>query len=274
MGAFEVTQSQYQTIMGKNPSRFAAIGPLKDQLKGLNTSKFPVESLSFDETLEFCRRLGELEGRHYRLPTEAEWEYACRAGTSEPYSFGPSCNGNEANCNGNHPYGTKTKGPNLDRTTRVGSYPPNAFGLYDMHGNVWERCADWYSRDYDTEVRDDPPGSPIGSYRISRGGSWLTDPVGCRSASRYGYVPSYREIDVGFRVCLDVPTDAKPEPNADASSEAKPEATPQAKPETTPESKPDATPEPKPDATSEPKPAATSEPKAKANSDTKPKPSK
>ena len=127
---------------------------------------FPVEHVSYDDAQEFCRRLSEKEGKLYRLPTEAEWEYACRAGTTSPFSFGDSCNGTEANCNGElRPYGTKIKGKNLERTTKVGSYPPNAFGLYDMHGNVWERCSDWFDgRYYEDSPLEDPAGP--GRWRI------------------------------------------------------------------------------------------------------------
>ncbi|HEX4145873.1 MAG TPA: SUMF1/EgtB/PvdO family nonheme iron enzyme [Pirellulales bacterium] len=203
MGVHEVTQSQYQAVMGKNPSRFSSVGPLKDELKGLNTSKFPVEHVSYDDALEFCRRLSEKEGKLYRLPTEAEWEYACRGGTISPFSFGDSCNGSEANCNGERPYGTKIKGKNLERPTTVGSFRPNAFGLYDMHGNVWERCSDWFDgRYYGESPLEDPEGPATGGYHVSRGGGWLNDAVGCRSAVRYGNVPSYRESDLGLRVCI------------------------------------------------------------------------
>ncbi|HTU27561.1 MAG TPA: SUMF1/EgtB/PvdO family nonheme iron enzyme, partial [Pirellulales bacterium] len=185
MGVHEVTQAQYQTIMGNNPSEFSTIGAKKSMVGGLDTSRFPVESVSTADAQEFCRRLEEKEGKHYRLPTEAEWEYACRAGTSGPFSFGATCNGNEANLNGTAPYGKTPRGPYLDRPTKVGSYSPNAFGLYDMHGNVWELCSDWYFSDFDNvPVADDPTGPPSGTHRVSRGGGWLTDPANGRSASR------------------------------------------------------------------------------------------
>jgi formylglycine-generating enzyme required for sulfatase activity len=218
LGLYEVTQSQYQSIMGNNPSGFSSIGKMKDKIKGYNTSVFPVEQVSLEEALEFCRRLSEFEGRHYRLPTEAEWEYACRAGTNTTFSFGDTCNGSEANCNGDKPYGVKTKGPQLGRPSRVGSFRPNAFGLYDMHGNVWERCSDLYARDYYLESPpEDPTGSSDGGYRVSRGGSWLNEPIGCRSANRYGFVPSWRDFDIGFRACLDVEVEPQPDPTAAAS---------------------------------------------------------
>ncbi len=153
--------------------------------------------------MEFCRKLsalpGELSaGRAYRLPTEAEWEFACRAGTTTPFHFGSQWNGREANCNGNHPYGTTTKGPYLERTTTVGSYASNGFGLYDMHGNVWEWCSDWYG-DYATTV-DDPTGPVEAMPRVLRGGCWDDGGQCCRSAYRDRYGPEFRSYGFGFRV--------------------------------------------------------------------------
>ena len=130
LGTYEVTQAEYERIMDENPSRF----------KG---SKRPVERVSWNDAVVFCKRLSEKEGRAYRLPTEAEWEYACRGGTTTPFHFGRILNGKQANCRGDQPYGTETKGPYLGETASVGSYTANAFGLYDMHGDVWEWCSDW-----------------------------------------------------------------------------------------------------------------------------------
>ena len=139
-------------------------------------------------------------GRKYRLPTEAEWEYACRAGTMTPFNFGSQLNGRQANCDGTRPYGTDTKGPNLEKTSPVGTYPANAWGLYDMHGNVWEWCSDWYG-EYPSGSVTDPSGPARGWQRVYRGGDWRVDAVNCRSADR-GCDPSIRSRLIGFRVVM------------------------------------------------------------------------
>ena len=193
MGVHEVTQAQYEQVMGKNPSHF----------KG---ATLPVETVSYDDALAFCQKLSDLPaekaaGRKYRLPTEAEWEYCCRAGTSTPYHFGQELNGTQANCNGNFPYGTTEKGPNLRKTSPVGSYPPNAWGLYDMHGNVWEWCQDRYDS-YPKQSVTDPRGPEVGSDCVLRGGCWISVAAICRSAYRSGYDPSIRDFRNGFRLAL------------------------------------------------------------------------
>ncbi|MFO0905747.1 MAG: SUMF1/EgtB/PvdO family nonheme iron enzyme [Pirellulales bacterium] len=204
LGQYEVTQEEYLRVMGKNPSDFSPDGEGKDDVAGLDTSRFPVESVSWEEAVEFCRRLSALpaeraKGLRYRLPTEAEWEYACRAGTTTPFHFGSVLNGDRANCDGNTPYGTSTKGKYLARTTRVGSYVPNAWGLYDMHGNVNEWCSDWYDS-YESSLKADPIGPSEGSHRVFRGGSWGSRPSYCRSALRDRVDPSSRNYGLGFRV--------------------------------------------------------------------------
>ncbi len=148
LGVYEVTQAEYREVMGSNPSDFSPTGKLKDNVAQLDADRLPVENVSFEDAQAFCARLSRIEGKKYRLPTAAYGEYACRAGTTGPFSFGASCDGSEANCDGNKPYGTTTGAPSLVRPTTVGSYRANAFGLYDMHGNVAEWCSDWYGAAY------------------------------------------------------------------------------------------------------------------------------
>ena len=196
MGVHEVTQAQYEQVMGVNPSEFK--GAAK-----------PVEKVSWKDAIEFCRKLSELPaekaaGNVYRLPTESEWEYACRAGTKTKYSFGDD----DADLDAYAWYGD-----NSDGTTHpVGSKQPNPWGLYDMNGNVSEWCQDWYG-DYPSGSVTDPTGPPTGdptgaswgSFRVLRGGGWDASAEGCPSASRGGSYPSYRSYNFGFRVCLSSP---------------------------------------------------------------------
>ena len=184
MGIHEVTQSQYELVMGVNPSRF----------NGVNN---PVEQVSWDDAVEFCRKLSALPaekaaGRVYRLPTEAEWEYACRAGTTTDYSFG-----DDQSELGQYAVYSR----NVSHTEPVGVKEPNAWGLYDMHGNVGEWCADWYGSLRGGSVTD-PRGARGGSERVTRGGSWLSGAWYCQSALRSWEVPSERTDHNGFRVAL------------------------------------------------------------------------
>ena len=176
--------------MRRNPSRS----------KGDN---LPVVRVSWDDCQKFLKKLNQnAKTLTFRLPTEAEWEYACRAGTTTPFHFGSVCDGWQANCNGrNHPYGTINKGPDLNKTSPVGSYAPNAWGLHDMHGNVWEWCSDWYG-DYPKGAVSDPTGPSMNSIRIVRGGGWFNASVCCRAANRDGCGPSFRYSDIGFRLAL------------------------------------------------------------------------
>jgi len=223
LGVFPVTQGQFHRLMGYNPSYFSSAGRGKegvkyapepaggrDKVKELgSTDDLPVENVSWEEAGEFCRRLGALEpekaaGRVYRLPTEAEWEYACRGGASEyrVFHYGNSLASSQANFDGDYPYGA-AQGPYLGRTCAVGSYEPNGFGLYDMHGNVWEWCSDWYDKDhYKESPRRDPAGPSAGSSRVCRGGSWDCFGQRCRSAWRNGTEPANRYEWLGFRVAL------------------------------------------------------------------------
>jgi formylglycine-generating enzyme required for sulfatase activity len=214
LGVYEVTQGQYQKVMGSNPSFFSSRGGGKDRVKGLDTTAFPVDSVSWDEAKQFCDRLSALPEekaarRVYRLPTEAEWEYACRAGAraSLPFAFGESLSSREANFNGQEPYGNALLGPNLNRTTKVGSYKPNAWGLHDMHGNVREWCADTYDKDwYDRSQLRDPLGPPLRSAKVLRGGAWSDIGRACRSAYRAQEEQTTRSITAGLRVvCVAAP---------------------------------------------------------------------
>jgi formylglycine-generating enzyme required for sulfatase activity/serine/threonine protein kinase len=210
LGVYEVTQRQYRTIMGINPSFFSAAGWGKDKVKGMDTNDFPVEQVFWDEAVAFCKKLSDLPaekkaGRTYRLPTEAEWEYACRGGAPsyQVFHFGNSLSSTQANFNGTFPYGGADKGDYLERPCIVGSYPANGFGLYDMHGNVAEWCSDWYDKDYYSKSpRRDPQGPSTGIYRVIRNVCWRDYGRGCRSAARSGGAAANRYFGWGFRVTL------------------------------------------------------------------------
>jgi formylglycine-generating enzyme required for sulfatase activity/serine/threonine protein kinase len=202
LGACPVTQEQYQKVMGTNPSHFRKVG-------GCDARLFPVENVSWEEALAFCRKLSEMpaerqRGRRYRLPTEAEWEHACRAdGESQPFHFGGSLVCTQANFDGRHPYCGSGRGDFLGRTSAVGSYPANVWGLYDMHGNIWEWCSDWFDEKYyRVSPKRDPQGPDRGEARVLRGGSWQSHGRLCRSACRDWVGPAYRSINAGFRVVL------------------------------------------------------------------------
>ena len=188
----EVTQRQWAQVMGSNPSHFKDCG-----------DDCPVEQVSWDDAQEFIRKLNQKEsGKGYRLPTEAEWEYACRAGTSTPFYMGRCVSTNQVNYNGDYPPGGCPKGENRKRTLSVASFPANPWGLYDMHGNVWEWCQDWYG-DYPTAQVTDPTGPPTGDTRVLRGGSWYGGARSLRSAGRFRLRPVNRYINTGFRVARD-----------------------------------------------------------------------
>ena len=150
------------------------------------TNEHPVVNVSWNDAVAFCDWLSKKkEAKKYRLPTEAEWEYACRAGTTTAFDCGDSLSSNDANFNGNFPYGGAAKGPSVENTTPVGSYRPNVFGLYDMHGNVWQWCQDRFDSEYYSDSpTDDPQGPAAGSSRVIRGGGWYDLAVNCRSANR------------------------------------------------------------------------------------------
>jgi formylglycine-generating enzyme required for sulfatase activity len=190
MGKYEVTQAQYRAVMGKNPS-----GSLGDNL--------PVERVMWPEAVEFTRRLNARhDGYTYRLPSEAEWEYACRAGTTTDFAFGRSLSSLQANFDGSQPFGGAPKGINRSETTPVGSFAPNAWGLYDMHGNVMEWCLDAYHDSYDGAPSDGSPWLTDGStgWRVLRGGSWFDSANELRSPSRERLAPIICDESIGFRV--------------------------------------------------------------------------
>lgn len=184
IGIYTVTQEQYEKLIGTNPSKFK--GP-----------KNPVENVSWNDAQEFCKRISAVTGKAFRLPTEAEWEYACRAGTTTAYCFGDDVSGlGEYAWNGT----TRTTDP-------VGTKKPNAWGLYDMHRNVYEWCQDKYG-DYPTTAVTDPKGPEQGNECVMRGGCWVTSPVDCRSAHRLKVSPSIAGVEFlgmsfGFRVVVD-----------------------------------------------------------------------
>ncbi|MCZ8249005.1 formylglycine-generating enzyme family protein, partial [Microcystis sp. LE19-195.1E] len=209
MGKYPITQAQWKAIasrtdlkvkqdLGFNPAYF------KDRP---DSDRRPVEQVKWYEAIEFCARLSKLTGREYRLPSEAEWEYACRAGTTTPFYFGETITGELANYNASNTYADEPKGEYREQTTPVGQFPPNAFGLYDMHGNVWEWCADTWHDNYEGAPTDGSVWTENGddNRSLPRGGSCFLNPAYCRSAFRD--YSSYRRdvndlsnINRGFRV--------------------------------------------------------------------------
>lgn len=190
MGRKEVTQGQWQKIMGNNPSHFKSGG------------NYPVEQVSWDDAQDFIRKQNSRTGKQFRLPTEAEWEYAARAGTSTPFAFGSTIATDQVNF-GHYSYGKPPNELLREMTTPVGSFRANGFGLYDMHGNVWEWCQDWYAADYYySSPRHNPQGPSSGSYRVLRGGSWNSDAGMCRSAGRRGSNSGDRGFIIGLRLVL------------------------------------------------------------------------
>ena len=158
-----------------------------------------LKHVSWEDAQEFIKKLNAKGEGTYRLPSEAEWEYAARAGTTTAFAFGDSLSSEQANFNGDYPYGGAAKGTYLEKTTAVGSYRANGWGLYDMHGNVWEWVEDWYG-DYPSGAVTDPTGAATGSNRVGRGGGWGATAGDLRSANRYFDTPSFRFNYLGFRV--------------------------------------------------------------------------
>jgi formylglycine-generating enzyme required for sulfatase activity/tRNA A-37 threonylcarbamoyl transferase component Bud32 len=219
LAMFDVTQGEYQAVIGNNPSNFSGTGPHEPRftpalspkemttrasdakkVAGKDTSRHPVEMISWEDATEFCRKLSALPKeraaqRAYRLPTEAEWEYACRAGSDTRWSFG----NDEASLKDHAWFWDNAGG----MTHPVGQKKPNAWDLYDMHGSVWQWCADWFADDYYRRaLSSDPTGAPRGATRVLRGGAWDYSASNCRSAFRFHHVPTVRFDCYGFRVLL------------------------------------------------------------------------
>jgi formylglycine-generating enzyme required for sulfatase activity len=210
LGTYSVTQQEYQRVMDRNPSEFSATGKSKDKVAGQDTKRFPVESVSWDDAVQFFRKLSEMPeekaaGHTYHLPTEAQWEYACRAGNAGRYSF--SSRGNsipkeyEEKEFSDYGWFMHNSG---GMTHAVGLKRPSAWGLHDMHGNVWEWCQDWYDKEYYANSPTvDPGGPPGGSGRVNRGGGWEYPRWFCRSAKRGAcWLANH---DLGFRATIVLP---------------------------------------------------------------------
>jgi formylglycine-generating enzyme len=209
MGKYEVTQRQWKRVMGKLPGELTAELPAGDD--------YPLGNVNFAEAESFCDQLTKLGRRsgllsedwEFRLPTEAQWEYACRAGTTTATAFGDSLSSRQANFKG-QPYNGAEPGPSLNRAAKIGGYPANAWGLHDMHGNTFEWCRDWYHHrlpgggDPDLhEAKSTASRSENGDIsRVRRGGCWADDGWACRSAFRLRFEPERRYDHIGFRVTL------------------------------------------------------------------------
>ncbi len=193
MGKFLVTQAQWKAVAGRlPPCRF----------KGDN---LPVDRVSWNDAQKFCQRLSQRTGRNYQLPSETQWEYACRAGTNTPFGYGETLTVDVANFNGEHTFREERRGFYFHSTNEGGKFPPNAFGIYDMHGNLWEWCADNWLDDYSSSPRDASSYQNKDSkYRLARGGSWHEPPELCRSAARLRVLQSEADEFMGFRVACEI----------------------------------------------------------------------
>lgn len=193
IGKFEVTQLQYRVIMNDNPSEFGG-------------DNLPVDNVNWYEAMRFLKKLSDKTGLKFRLPTEAEWEYACRAGTTTAFNTGTTIDSDVANYDATAPYADGIIGKELKRTNKAGSYPANAFGLYDMHGNVWEWCSDIYDKNYYKITPLNDPTGPAEQEgdRVIRGGAWNEKAGKCRSADRNNRGAKTNQPIIGFRVVLEI----------------------------------------------------------------------
>lgn len=198
IGKYPVTQAQWQAVAAM-PRVKRTLKPEPSNFQG---AERPVRQVSWADALEFCARLSQQTGYEYRLPSESEWEYACRARTKTPFYFGQAITTALVNCDGTNPYGSAPKGIYREQTTDVGHFPANAFGLYDMHGNVWEWCLDCWHDSYDSAPNDGSAwlNDSDSQFRLVRGGSWYYSPAYCRSAVRGTVAPDGGTLDTGFRV--------------------------------------------------------------------------
>jgi len=198
-GKYPITQAQYEAVMENNPSYF----------KG---KKLPVDRVSWNQAVEFCRKLSEKTGKIYRLLSEAEWEYACRAGTTTPFYLGETITTDLVNYNGQYPYARAPRGLYREQTIDAGSFPPNPFGLYDMHGQVWEWCSDEGRYNYDGAPTDGSSWETgTSNFRVRRGGSWNRDAVHCRAAIRFYFYGRLSSLSLaGFRVAVALAVPSSP----------------------------------------------------------------
>jgi len=201
MGQHEVTQQQYQRVMGENPSWFRRGGGGHEQVKSIDTTRLPVDMVSWYDAVQFCEQLGKLTEetkakRRYRLPTESEWEFACRAGTKTRFACGDKLTAERAN--------VRFDRGGVRHTLPIGSFAPNAWGLFDMHGNVWEWCADEYRyQAYQSSIKQQVPPADASAPKVIRGGDWQSSATSARSANRDFTRATRRDLGNGFRVVLE-----------------------------------------------------------------------
>ena len=204
MGKYPITQAQWKAIASRTDLKVKQDLDFKPAYfkDRPDSDRRPVEQVNWYDAIEFCARLSKLTGREYRLPSEAEWEYACRAGTTTPFYFGETISRELANYDASYTYAGEPNGEYREETTPVGQFPPNAFGLYDMHGNIWEWCADTWHDNYDGAPTDGSAWIENGDDNCSppRGGSWCSYPDNCRSAYRFDYCRRVNDLYYGFRV--------------------------------------------------------------------------
>jgi formylglycine-generating enzyme required for sulfatase activity len=196
MGKYPVTQQQWRVVAALPKDKI----DLKSDPSYFKGDNLPVECVSWNDAQEFCARLSQMANKTYRLPTEAEWEYACRGGTTTPFYCGETISTDLANYDGNYTYGQGQKGEYREKTTKVGIFPANPFGLYDMCGNVWEWCEDGWHKNYINAPIDGSAWTSLGSTVVLRGGSWINNPLLCRSAARFNFNRDAHGSSIGFRV--------------------------------------------------------------------------